>query len=147
MHLRRIFTLAILATLTACSAGRTQAPASGPGGPAPSAAVERFLRLVESKNYREMGNVFGTEGGPVLQRDPLSEVEQRMYAIASVLEHDRFVIRNEAPVPGRIGTAVRLMVEITHQNRTRQVPFVAVRSGVTWYVEQVDLERVTRDPS
>jgi hypothetical protein len=146
VQLRRILTLAVLATLAACG-GRTPPPATGPGGPAPSAAVERFLRLVESKNYREMGNVFGTESGTIIQRDPLSEVEQRMYAIASVLEHDRFVIRNESPVPGRIGSAVRLMVEITQRNRTRQVPFVAVRSGTTWLVEQVDLERVTRDPS
>lgn len=144
MHLRRILALAFLAVLAACG-GRAQQAATTPGGPAPAAAVERFMRLVESKSYREMGSVFGTEEGPVAQRDEMADVERRMYAIASILEHDRFVIRDEQPVPGRAGVAVRVMVDITKGNRTLQVPFTAVRSGASWLVEQVELERLTQE--
>ena len=144
MHPRRILALVALSTLAAC-AGQP-GTAARPGGAAPAAAVERFMRLVETKNYREMGSVFGTESGPVIERDPVNEVEQRMYAIANVLDHDRFVIRGEQPIPGRSGVAMRLMVDVTKGERTRQVPFVTVRSGDHWLVEQVDLERITSDP-
>lgn len=141
MHLRRTL---VLATFALLSAGSAQAQAAAPGGPAPAAAVERFMRLVESKNYREMGSVFGTEQGPVAQRDAMPDVERRMYAVASILDHDRFVIRSESPIPGRTGVAVRVMVDVTRGGRTVQVPFVAVRSGASWLVEQVDLERLTQ---
>ena len=147
MHLRRILSLltfATLGTLAAAGGAQAQQPAPAPGGAAPAAAVERFLRLAQAKNYREMGSVFGTESGPVVNRDGVPEVERRMYAIATILENERFVIRSEDPIPGRTGTAVRVMVDIIKDNRTRQVPFVAVRSGEAWLVEQVDLERITR---
>jgi hypothetical protein len=144
VHLRRIFTLAIFATLSTLSAAGAQARQAN-GGPAPAAAVERFLRLAQAKNYQEMGTVFGTESGTVAQRDALGDVERRMFAIASILENERFVIRGEEAIPGRTGTAVRVTVEITKGGRARQVPFVAVRSGEVWLVEQVELERLTRN--
>lgn len=146
MHRWRIFTLALVGTLMACGGAVMGRSTGAPGGPVPAAAVERFMRLVEAKNYREMGEVFGNAEGPVIRRDPVADVELRMYAMASILEHERFVVRAEQPVPGRIGSAVRLMVDITQRGQTRQVPFVAVRSGDRWLVEQVDLERITNDP-
>ncbi len=70
--------------------------------------------------------VFGTEAGPVLRQWPRAEVEKRMYALASVLQHDSFVLGRETPVPGRIGAAVRFPAEITGQGRTYVVPLVTV---------------------
>jgi hypothetical protein len=145
VHLRRIIPLAILIVLAACGGGGRTAPPPGPSGAAaPAAAVERFLRLVEAKNYREMGLVFGTKDGNVYRIDPARQVEQRMYAIASILEHESFSITNEEQIPGRFGEAVRMTVNLTSGRQRKQVPFTAVRSGTTWLVEQVDLERITR---
>jgi len=143
VQLRRIIPIAVLALLAACGGGRP-APVGAPGAPAPAAAVERFLRLAADKNYQQMGFVFGTREGPVMERDPRGEVEQRMYAIALILVNDRFVIRREEPIPGRMGEAVNVAVDLTRGGETSQVPFTVVRSGTTWLVERVDLESVTR---
>ena len=146
MQLRRIVTLAILVLLAACGGGRGNAPPGPTGAAAPAAAVERFLRLVDAKNYREMGLVFGTKEGTIYRLDPARHVEQRMFAIAEILKHERFAIVNEEQIPGRMGEAVRMTVNITNRGQRKAVPFTVVRSGTAWLVEQVDLERITRLP-
>ncbi|HEX8670246.1 MAG TPA: hypothetical protein VF710_00075 [Longimicrobium sp.] len=144
MHLRRIIPLAILILAAACGGARTAPPPGPSGAAAPAAAVERFLRLVEAKNYREMGLVFGTKDGNIYRIDPARQVEQRMFAIASILEHESFSIANEEQIPGRFGEAMRMTVNLTSGRQRKQVPFTTVRSGGSWLVEQVDLERITR---
>ncbi len=144
MQLRRIISLAILVLLAACGGGRGTAPAGPTGAPAPAAAVERFLRLADAKNYREMGLVFGTKEGTIYRLDPARQVEQRMYAIAEILKHDRFTVVREEQIPGRIGEAIRMTVNLTSGGQRKEVPFTVVRFGTTWLVEQVDLERITR---
>ena len=143
MQPRHLVTLALLFLLAACG-GRNSIPAGPSGAAAPAAAVERFLRLVEAKNYREMGLVFGTREGTIYRVDPSQQVEQRMYAIAEILKHERFTIVNEEQIPGRNGEAVRMTVNITTRGQRKAVPFTVVRSNGTWLVEQVDLERMTR---
>jgi hypothetical protein len=108
--------------------------------------VERFLTLATAKNYREMGLVFGTKDGTIYRLDPARQVEQRMYAIAEILKHERFTVVREEQIPGRIGEATRLTVNLTSRGQRKEVPFTVVRFGTTWLVEQVDLERVTRTP-
>ncbi|HEX8452105.1 MAG TPA: hypothetical protein VF647_08415 [Longimicrobium sp.] len=144
MHLRRIIPLAIFVLAAACGGARTSPPPGPSGAAAPAAAVERFLRLVEAKNYREMGLVFGTKDGNIYRIDPARQVEQRMFAIASILEHESFSIANEEQIPGRFGEAMRMTVNLTSGRQRKQVPFTTVRSGGSWLVEQVDLERITR---
>ncbi|HEX8245727.1 MAG TPA: hypothetical protein VF541_19600, partial [Longimicrobium sp.] len=78
-------------------------------------------------------------------RDPGPQVERRMFAIANILQHERFVIRAEQPIPGRGPDAAQLTVQITQEGRAMDVPFVVVRTPAgAWLVEQVDLEAVTR---
>ena len=123
---------------------RAAGSAETPGAPVAAAAAERFLRLAGEREYVEMGWVFGTAEGPVLRQWPRAEVEKRMYALASVLQHDSFVLGREGPVPGRIGAAVRFPAEIMNQGRAFVVPITVVRGpGGRWFVEQVDLQAVT----
>jgi hypothetical protein len=150
VHLRRILALVpALLLLAACGgggggrAGGGPAPQGTPGGTAPAATVERFLRLAAEKNYAQMGYVFGTAEGAIASRDPAPQVERRMYALASVLENQRFVIRGEQPVPGRSGTAVDVDVVLTQRTGVHSVPFTVVRAGDRWFVEKVDLEKIT----
>lgn len=153
MHARRPLTsifaalfLLLLAAGQAASQSRSAGapPRGGAGGAEPSTTVEQFLRLAGRKQYLDMGWLFGTREGPVIQRDGRPDVERRMYALASVLENERFVIRDETPIPGSVGEAVRLTVQIRNRGRTLDVPFVTVRGpGGRWFVEQIDVQAVT----
>jgi hypothetical protein len=129
--------------LVAC-APRLSPPGGAPGAPAAPAAVERFMQFAAVRDYAGMGWVFGTSAGPIIQRDPVPEVEQRMYALASLLEHDGFAVGAGTPVPGRAQEALRFDVSVRRGFRTLQVPFTTVRGpGNRWYVEQVAVEAIT----
>jgi len=138
----------LLVVLAACG-GRGGSGAVVPGtAPAPAGApadaVERFMRLLGAKDYLGMGHLFGTAEGPITSRDPQQQVERRMYAIASILANDRFVIRGGQGIPGRGPEVTQLTVQITQHGQARDVPFVVVRTANGWLVEQVDLQAVTR---
>ena len=144
--LKRLPVSVLAMLLAACSTG-IQAPATGAGAPVPTSAVERFLQLAEEGDYLQMGWYFGTSEGPVLDRDEPSEVEKRMYALATVLQNDGFVVGPPTAVPGRIGTAQGFTVRLQRQGRTLAVPFVTVRGPAErWLVESVDLQAITNQP-
>lgn len=150
MRALRLSPLPLLALLllTACATAAAPAAKSTPGAPAPSAAVERFLQLARDKDYAEMGYLFGTAEGPVMRRDPAPQVERRMYGIATVIRNEGYTIRGEEPIPGRLGAAVRVNVQLRQGNRRPNVPFVAVRGPDSrWFVEQVALDAVTSTPA
>lgn len=147
MSHRIVLPVFLLVSLAACAAG-TAVPSAGAGAPTAPGAVERFLQLAGERDYVEMGWVFGTEsGGPIVRQWPRPEVERRMYAIASVLSHDSYVIGEGSPVPGRIGRAERFVVVIHSGQNVTDVPIIAVLGpGGRWFVEQVDLEAITNLP-
>ncbi len=102
------------------------------------------MRFAGNRDYVSMGWVFGTTEGPIAQRDPLPEVEQRMYVLADLLIHDGFEVAGGAPVPGRTGTAITYDVTVRRGDRTFRVPFTAVRGPRDrWFVEQLNVEAVT----
>jgi len=143
--MRAVRILATIMTLLAvgCASG-ARPPGGLAGAPAPLAAVEQVLQYAAEKDYRAMGWVFGTMEGAIAQRDPMPEVEQRMYVLANVLTHDGFVIGGGTPVPGRTGSAMAFDVTLRRGNRTFQVPFTTVRGPRDrWYVEQFDVEAIT----
>lgn len=147
--LRRLpsFLAVVLALVLVSLAGTpaaAQRAASGAGGEAPATTVERFLRHAAQREYAQMGDVFGTAQGPISGRDPANEVERRMFAIAAVLENRGFSIRDTSPIPGR-PEAMTVMVRLDSRAGSADVPFTVVRGpGDRWFVEIVDLERVTR---
>lgn len=149
MHLRRILALLpLVLVLAACGGGGggggAPAPRNTPGGMAPAATVERFLRLAADKEYMEMGYVFGTREGPVIQRDPARQVERRMFALAALLVNERFSIRGEENIPGRAGEAIQVNVQLVQRGQQKNVPFTVIRAGDRWFVEKVDVEQITR---
>lgn len=133
----------LVVALGGCASGRAGGGTSS-GAPAAPAAVERFLQLANTRDYVGMGWVFGTSGGAVMSRDPANEVEQRMYALASLLTHEGFVVGSGLPVPGRTSEAVAFDVIITQRGRNLRVPFTAVRGpSDRWFVESLDVEVLT----
>ena len=135
--------LLMFAVFTAGCAGRVREPAGGPGALSSEVAVDRFLQLVRAKDYVQMGWIFGTADGPIISRDPLADVERRMYALADVLGHETAVVGRGMPVPGRIGVAEKFEVQIRRADRMYSVPITSVRGSGRWYVEQVDIAAVT----
>lgn len=139
----RIVWLGLLVGLMGC-APRLVTPPGGSGAPAPGGAVERFLQLAAAREYLQMGWLFGTAEGPVLHRDPAPEVEQRMYALATVLDNEGYSVGRGVAVPGRVGAAQRFDVVVRQGGAEVVVPVVTVRGGAgRWLVEQVDVQAIT----
>lgn len=123
------------------SAGRAAMPLSSAVEPA--LVVERFLRAANANDLETMGRLFGTRDGSSFRLDPRSVVEQRMFALASVLKHDDFAIEETQVVPGRSQEAVRLLVRFSIGGSWIRVPFVVVTGRDGWVVEQFDIEAIT----
>ena len=139
MRARSRWLSAVLVVLLAACAGRSAAPAAGPGAPTAAGAVERFLQLARQKDYVQMGWVFGNAEGPVLARFPQPEIERRMYGLAEVVQSDSFAVGPGSPVPGRIGRAESFQVRLRRGSLTRRVPMTAVLGpDRAWFVELVE---------
>lgn len=120
------------------------ARASGVG---PTLVIEQFLGAANAKDLQRMGQLFGTKDGPIADRDPREQVEQRMFAIASVLTHDDFEVESEQLVPGRSAEATQLTVKLTIKGSPYHVPFTVVRyKEQSWLVEQIGIEVITKQP-
>lgn len=149
--MRRALVAATIASiaLTACVKKEVVSNGSGstlPGksGVGPSLVVEQFMRAVNAKDLNRMGMLFGTKDGPIGERDNRQQVEQRMFAVASIMTHEDFEIQGEQLVPGRTAEATRLMVKVTVHGRPYSVPFTLVRyKENNWLVEQIGLDVIT----
>ena len=134
----------VLSSVLAACGGGAGVPAAGPGAPVAATAVERFLQLARQKDYIQMGWVFGTAEGPIIERFPQPEVERRMYGIAEVLANDSFTVGTGSPVPGRIGRAESFSVRIRRGSLTSRVPVtVVLGNDRRWFVEIVDIQALT----
>ena len=150
--------------IAACTTRVVEVAPNG-GGFGAQLSVERFLQAANQRDVRAMGRLFGTEDGSAMETGSTfkcafkkigswfggsscvnrQEVEIRMDAIASILEHDDFQVIREQPVPGRLTPATRVFVNMTTTDgvSVADVPFVVVRTGEgQWLIEQVDLQRV-----
>ncbi len=155
--------VAALLAATACSTTVVRPAAAA--AVAPQLTVERFLQAANDRDLESMSRLFGTASGPIGDTGSTfgcfwkkigswfggndcvtrQEVEVRLDAIARVLQHRDYVIRNEERVAGRRAPTRRVFVDITldEGERVTAVPFVVVQgSEQRWYVEQVDLERI-----
>lgn len=148
---------------TACTTVAMEGPPGGQIGA--QLSVERFLTAANEGDVRAMGRLFGTADGAAMETggtlgcafkkigswfggtscNDKQNVEIRMDAIASILQHQDYRITTESRVSGRREPAIRVMVDLMMADGAAAsgVPFVAVqtRDG-RWLVEQVDLQAV-----
>ncbi|HEX6064755.1 MAG TPA: hypothetical protein VFZ04_11075 [Longimicrobiales bacterium] len=144
--MKRTFTL-MLATvvLTACVKEQVVSGGRSAANLGPSMVVEQFMRALNSepKDVALMARLFGTKEGPIGERDPKVQVEQRMFAIAAVLRHDDYEILREQQVPGRTAEATQLLVRVKAGEKSNNVPFTLVRYKEGWLVEQIGIDVIT----
>lgn len=156
-----LITLALVAP-TACATYVVEGPTASIGA---QLSVERFLQAANQRDVRAMGRIFGTEDGSALETGSTfgcafkkigswfggnscvrkQDVEIRMDAIASILQHEDYRVTGERSVPGRNVPARRVTVTMTTVQgiTVAEVPFVVVQNNDgRWLVEQVDLQRV-----
>lgn len=152
----------VLVTLASCTTVVTEAPAAAIGA---QLSVERFLQAANQRDYTAMSRLFGTQNGPVIETggtfgcafkkigswfggtacQKRSDVEIRMDAIASILEHQDYQVLEEQRVPGRSAPTTRVIVNLTTVDGASvpELPFVVVQtSNRRWLIEEVDLQRV-----
>lgn len=157
--------LAVLAIALAPAACTTVVVDSPPPAVGAQLSVERFLQAANERDVVAMGRIFGTEDGAAMDTGSTmgcafkkmgslfggsscvskQEVEIRMDAIASILQHEDYQVVDESNVAGRTSPARRVLVNMTTADgvSVAEVPFVVVQDGNgRWLVEQVDLQRV-----
>lgn len=131
----------------------------------PQLSVERFLQAANERDLDSMGRLFGTADGALGDTGSTfgcafkkigswfggeacrtrQEVELRMDAIASILDHVNYTVTQQQMVAGRDHPTTRVLVDLeVEQGRVvRGVPFVVVNApSGQWLVEEIDLQRV-----
>jgi hypothetical protein len=114
---------------------------SGPANsePASSAAgaVQSFMKAVADSNLAKMATLWGTASGPAAETKQPPDWQRRVAIMQAYLRSDSFRLLGDTPGNGPNQRDVQ--VEIKRQTCTWSVPFVAVKSGQRWLVNQVDL--------
>lgn len=158
--------LGLLALALVVQSGCTKVVIDSPGSTlGANLTVERFLQAANEHDVNAMGRMFGTQNGAVSETGNTfgcafkkigswfggssctkkTDVEIRMDAIASILEHEDYRIVGENRVAGRTAPTRRVSVDMTmlRGQSVQAVPFVVVQaSGGRWLVQEVDLQRV-----
>jgi hypothetical protein len=135
---------ALLCALLLAACVTRELPPIGAGAVAPTLVIEQFMRAANSNDVDGMARLFGTRDGSVLRVDPRRQVEERMFAIASILRHQDYEFDGEQIVPGRRDEAVQILLRVTTTQTTAVVPFTMVRTrGGDWLVEAIALDRLT----
>jgi hypothetical protein len=158
---RRLVPLVTAALVSGCGG---QTASSGVAPVAAQLSVERFLQAANQRDVETMGRLFGTASGPVGDTGSTFgcffkkigswfggtacvkrvEVEVRMDAIASIVQHQDYNIVREEPLPGRTSPTRRVLVDMDMgTRRVTAAPFVVVQTGEgRWLVEEVPLETI-----
>lgn len=158
----RVALLAVAVVSTACTTQVIQSP--GVLAIAPQLSVERFLQAANSRDLHGMGRLFGTSSGPIMDTGGTfgcmfkkiaswfggrscmtrQQVELRMEAISSILQHENYRIVREEMVAGRDTPTTRVVVNLTIRGQAvNNIPFLVVQAGAgRWLVQEVDLQRV-----
>lgn len=130
------------------------------GGRSPEDAVERFLSAaadalkarragqltLADQHYRRMAFYFGTEEGSILRYEAARMAEDRMIALAGILDPRAFRVHPPAAEAAASGSLQRttVTVELTQVDGLKLVPFTVIRGRQgRWYIEQIDLRSIT----
>ena len=146
---RSRWTAVVMAALVAgplagCSTNSAGGGNASYGAPTSEMAVRGFLDGANADDYTRMSNLFGTDKGPAIERFGVTDIEQRMIFLSSILKHSSYELQqaNLAQLgPDRIRWEAR-MVD-TRKGRV-VVPIITVPDGGgRWFVERLNLDALT----
>ena len=152
MRTHRSTPIALALVVGLVSACATKTVVERPVGPPPNAdvaaslVVDQFLRAVNSNDLDTMKRLWGNKNGPVAAEQEArgADVEQRLFAIASVLHHDGYTIKGSQIVPGRRNEATLINVLMKFGRDEIEVPYTLVYSNAgNWLIENIDITKVT----
>lgn len=132
--------------LTGCaSGGNLTASADQYGSGSPQAAIRSFMEASENHDYEAMSQQFGTSDGPAEARFGAREVEQRMVALAKILEHRSYSLRPADLLQVGPKTQKYVMRLTGTRKGTVDVPVIVARTGDgKWFVQQLVLDELTK---
>lgn len=110
---------------------------------APVLSVERFLQAVNAEDIESMSRLFGTAQGPVT--GDRMQLETELALISRILRHEDYRVVSDRKAFGRQAETHRIGVNLTIDGEVvSDVAFLVVQAaGGRWFVECVDLEKVT----
>ena len=159
-----LIALALMAP-SACTTVVVEGGPSASMGMGPQLSVERFLQAANEYDVVSMGRLFGTHDGSAMDTGGTTgcafkkigswfggnacvkkqDVEIRMDAIASILQHEDYRVVGESRVAGRTAPTTRVLVNMrTAEGPTvLDLPFDVVQTDEgTWLVQEIDLQLV-----
>lgn len=102
-----------------------------------------FLQAAQTTDARTMSRYFGTRAGPTTVRDPATDVEKRMIALACYLQHDGARVLGDVPGVGTTGDRT-VTVELRQRELVRQTRFTVVPGpNARWFVQAFDIDAVS----
>lgn len=134
----------VAVSVAGCSTRTSSQVDSSFGSSTSEMAVRGFLDGANADDYSRMSALFGTDQGPAVERFGVTDVEQRMIFLASILKHDSYELQ-QANLAQLGPDRVRWDVRMTGTRKGQVVvPIVTVpdRAG-RWYVEILNLDALT----
>jgi hypothetical protein len=118
--------------------------ACGGHGPSPvqpsntaAGTVQSFMQAVADSNLNKMAALWGTANGPALATRQPPDYQRRIAIMQAYLRSDSFRLASDVPQADPNRRA--LQVELRRETCTWLVPFVAIKTGKGWLINQVDL--------
>lgn len=137
--------LVALLFLAGCASGGSPARSGAVyGAQTPENAVRGFLDGVNNRDYRRMGELFGTKDGPAERRFGVADIEQRMVFLGALLRHDSYQLR-QADLAQLGPDRVRFLAAMTGTRKgdvTVAIVTVPTRDN-RWFVEQLNVDALT----
>ncbi|MDX1393760.1 MAG: hypothetical protein R3195_05195 [Gemmatimonadota bacterium] len=137
---------AVLLASTACASsgggGAATTIDNAYGAMSSESAVGQFLDAAKRSDYQLMARLFGTRAGPAERTHGRVETEQRMYILASLLQHQSYSLRR-MPVAEEEGQQRVAADMVGTRNGDVSVPFVVSNNNGRWFVEQIRTESLT----
>ena len=133
----------VLASLALAAAACSSAATSSFVAPVdPEVTVNNFMNAVQENNLQVMGQLWGTESGPMAGRMDADQLDMRLAVMQRYLTHERFQLVPPPPTATMREGRRMYQVEFTRFGCVIKVPIELVQVKSSWLVTNVDLTRV-----
>jgi len=133
----RLAALSLILASFACG-GKPASQTSLPSDPV--ATVERFLAAVKANDLRTMGDLWGSDKGPVNAWMAQDTREKRLMVMQVTLMHESYAIDPLGTMPGSSERERVVRVQLLRNNCRPTVPFTLLQYRDGWLVSNIDLD-------